>query len=78
LSIKKGTVTQRLHHTSVFSPHIEGVAEDREAGGRPRRMSKDGIGGRAADSQPVARSATRAEARGKHPPSKNIILNCKF
>ena len=32
----------------------EGVAEDREASGRPRRMSKDGIGGPAADSEPVA------------------------
>jgi len=31
----------------------EGVAEDSEASGRPRRMSKDGIGGPAADSEPV-------------------------
>jgi len=34
----------------------EGVAEAGEASGRPRRMSKDGSGGAAADSEPVPRA----------------------
>ena len=36
-------------------PNAEGVAEDNEGRGRPRRMSKDGIGGTTAGSAPVAK-----------------------
>jgi hypothetical protein len=50
-------------------PNAEGAAEDREAG-VPVDVKENGIGGFTADSQPVARSAMRAEARGTLPPSK--------
>ena len=51
-------------------PNAEGVAQAGEASGRPQRMSKDGIGGVADDSSPVAQSATPAGARGIPPPPK--------
>ncbi|MCK4597470.1 hypothetical protein KAU04_05495, partial [bacterium] len=61
------------------SQRNEGVAEDREAG-VPVDVKENGIGGPTADSQPVARSAMRAGARGKLPPLKDSfqISKCKF
>jgi len=41
-------------------------------------VKENGIGGAAADNEPVAQSATRAEARGKLPPPESIIANIKL
>ena len=53
--------------TSLESRPFRGGSGGRR-GERPVDVKENGIGGVAADSEPVAQSATPAAARGTHPP----------